>query len=413
MARYGRADVTDLATFVVLWLLGWVLLWRVPVPGPAPVGRLRPPLSVIIPARDEVANVAVLLSTLVPQLRAGDEVLVVDDHSTDATAEASLAAGARVLPAPPLPEGWVGKQWACHTGAAAAAKDVLVFLDADTRIEAGGLDRIAALACGPGLTSIQPFHLVPRWQERLAAFFNIVAVMGTAIGTPLGRRVRPGGAFGPCLGTGAAAYRTAGGHAAARSSVLDDVALAAAYRRAGLPVRVLGGRGTISFRMYPGGLLELVPGFAKNMASGAVAVRPLAGLAVAGWLAACVAPLVLAGRVAAPLVVACYLAVAAQVAVHLRRLGSFGPLVALAYPVALSVFLLVFTWSLVVTFGRGRVRWKGRSVPTRWPPPAGPTRPARHGRPGGRRRLPPRRAGRRRGGTTRSRRAAPRRPPGS
>lgn len=357
--------MTDVAAFAVLWLLGWVLLWRVPVPSPVPEGTARPPLSVIVPARDEVANVGVLLATLVPQLRAGDEVLVVDDHSTDRTADAAVAAGARVLPAPPLPEGWAGKQWACHTGAAATANDVLVFLDADTRIEPSGLNRIAALASRPGLTSIQPFHLVPRWQERMAAFFNIVGVMGTAIGTPFGRRVRPGGAFGPCLGTTAAAYCAAGGHAAARSSVLDDVALAAAYGRAGLPVRVLGGRGTISFRMYPGGLRELVAGFTKNMASAAVAVRPLAALAVAGWLAACVAPVVLAGRVAPPIAAACYLAVAAQVAVHLRRLGSFGPFVALAYPVALTVFLLVFTWSLVVTFGRGRVSWKGRSVSTR------------------------------------------------
>lgn len=357
--------MTDVAAFVVLWLLGWVLLWRVPVPGPVPTRFTRPPLSVVVPARDEVANVPVLLATLVPQLRAGDEVLVVDDHSTDGTAGAARAAGAEVLPAPALPEGWAGKQWACHTGAAAAANDVVLFLDADTRVEPGGLDRIAALASRPGLTSVQPFHVVPSWQERSAAFFNIVAVMGALIGTPLGRRVAPAAAFGPCLGTTAAAYRAAGGHEAARSSVLDDVALAAAYRRADLPVRVLAGRGTISFRMYPGGLRELVPGFTKNVASAVAAVRPLAALAVAGWLAACVAPVVLAGRVAAPLVAACYLMVAGQVAVHLRRLGSFGPVVALAYPLALTVFLLVFTWSLVVTVGVGRVSWKGRSVATR------------------------------------------------
>ncbi len=178
-----------MATFVVLWGLGWVL-------------------------------------------RAGDEVLVVDDHSSDGTAGVARSAGARVLPAPPLPAGWAGKQWACHTGASVAASEVLVFLDADTRIEPGGLDRIAAR---PGLTSIQPFHLVPRWQERLAAFFNIVGVMGTGIGTPLGDRVRPGGAFGPCLLT-------------------------------------------------------------SNMASATTAIRPVASLAVAGWIAACVAPLVLAGR---------------------------------------------------------------------------------------------------------------------
>lgn len=128
--------------------------------------------------------------------------------------------------------------------------------------------------------------------------------MGTGIGTPLGDRVRPGGAFGPCLLT-------------------------------------------------------------SNMASATTAIRPVASLAVAGWLAACVAPLVLAGCVAAPIALVCYLAVAVQVSVHLRRLGTFGSLVALAYPVALTVFLVVCARSLVLTYGLGRVSWKGRSLPTR------------------------------------------------
>ncbi len=357
--------MSDVATFVVLWGLGWVLLWRVPVPGQVLSGSSRPPVSIVVPARDEAANLPHLLASLTPELAASDEVIVVDDHSSDGTAAIARAEGVRVLPAPALPAGWAGKQWACHTGARAATNEVLVFLDADTRMESGGLDRIVALAARPGLTSIQPFHLVPRWQERLAAFFNIVGVMGTGIGTPVGERVRPGGAFGPCLVTSVADYRASGGHEAVRASVLDDVALAAGYRRAGLPVQVLGGRGTIAFRMYPGGVAELVSGFTKNMASAAVAVRPVASLAVAGWLAACVAPLVLAGRVAGPIAVACYLAVVLQVGVHLRRLGTFGPLVALVYPVALAFFLIVFARSLVLTFGVGRVSWKGRSLPTR------------------------------------------------
>ncbi|CAA9217186.1 MAG: hypothetical protein AVDCRST_MAG20-431 [uncultured Acidimicrobiales bacterium] len=353
----------DLVVFAALWTLGWGLLWRVPTPGPA---RARgPAVSVVVPARDEAVNLPHLLASLVPQLRPGDEVVVVDDHSQDATAEVAAAGGATVVPAPPLPAGWAGKQWACHTGAVVAVNDLLVFLDADTRIAPGGLARIAAAGAASGLTSIQPYHLVPRWPERLAAFFNIVGMMGSLVCTPLGSRLRPRGVFGPCLATTTGDYWRAGGHEAARSGVLDDVALAAAYRRAGLPVRVYGGRGTIDFRMYPGGLPELVGGFTKNMAAGARAVRPSAAMAVAGWVAACAAPLVLALRLPGPLAALCYLAVAVQVGVHLRRLGSFGPVVALAYPVALVVFLAVFVRSLLATYGRGRVSWKGRSLPTR------------------------------------------------
>ena len=355
----------DLVAFAALWVLGWLLLWRVPTPGPAP--RRAGPVSVIVPARDEAANLPHLLASLVPQLSPHDELLVVDDASSDGTADVAARGGAPVVAAPPLPDGWAGKQWACHTGASLAGGEVLVFLDADTRLAPGGLARIAALGGEAGLTSIQPFHVVPRWSERLAAFFNIVGLMGTAAWTPLGRRLAPRGAFGPCLATRAADYRRAGGHEAARAGVLDDLALAQAYRRVGLPVRVLGGRGTIDFRMYPGGARELLAGFTKNMASGAVAVRPLAALAVAGWLAACAAPLVLALRAPGPVAVACYLAVVLQVGLHLRRLGTFGPLVALAYPVALAFFLAVFLRSLLVTYGRGQVSWKGRTLPTRGP----------------------------------------------
>jgi 4,4'-diaponeurosporenoate glycosyltransferase len=355
--------VSDLAAFVVLWGIGWLLLWRIPVPVDASDQRM--PVTFVVPARDEVANVPELLRTLLPQLGAGDEVVVVDDHSTDGTATAARAAGAQVVPAPPLPAGWSGKQWACHTGAGAASNAVLVFLDADTRLEPGGATRVAALARRPGLTSVQPFHLVPSPGEQLAAFFNVVAMMGTLACTPLGPRVRPRGAFGPCLVTSTSDYRDAGGHAAVPAGVLDDVALAAAYHRAGLPVRVLGGRGTIAFRMYPGGARALVAGFTKNVAAAAVAITPGPALAVAGWLAACVAPAVLVDRLPGWAAAACYVAVVVQLAVHLRRLGSFSPLAALAYPVALALFLAVFVRSAAVTLGRGRVSWKGRSVPTR------------------------------------------------
>ena len=136
--------MSDLVAFVGLWLLGWVLLWRVPVPAGA--DPTRPPVSVVVPARDEEANLVVLLGSLVPQVGPGDEVIVVDDQSSDATVEVAHAGGAVVVAAPSLPSGWAGKQWACHTGAERATNDILVFLDADTRIEPGGLDRIASLA---------------------------------------------------------------------------------------------------------------------------------------------------------------------------------------------------------------------------------------------------------------------------
>jgi 4,4'-diaponeurosporenoate glycosyltransferase len=352
--------VGDVVAFLALWSLGWLLLWRVPTLAPAPGPR--PPVTVVVPARDEETNLPVLLDALRPQLTTGDEVIVVDDGSTDGTASVARHHGATVLTAPPLPPGWQGKSWACHTGAAAAASPVLVFLDADVRLEPGGLDAVVADAvAADGLTSVQPWHEVPRPHERLAALFNVVGLMATGACTPLGDRFPVRGAFGPCLATSAATYRRVGGHAAVAPEPLDDVALAGAYRGAGEPVRVRGGRGTVAFRMYPRGLGQLVEGFTKNIALGARSVGPWGAGGAAAWVAATVAPLVLAASRPA-LGVAAYLAVAGQLHVHLRRLGTFGAATALLYALPLVAFLAVFTRSALLVVLRGRVRWKGRDV---------------------------------------------------
>lgn len=357
--------LVDLLAFLLGWGAGWWLLWRIPLPPQVGPGLARPPVTIVVPARNEATTLPVLLASLRPQLVVPDEVIVVDDHSGDTTAATARSGGAKVLPAPPLPAGWRGKAWACHIGAGRARHATLVFLDADTRLAPGGLDRlVTGLSQTGGLYSVQPWHEVPRPGERLAAVFNVVAMMGTAAFTPRRGGRTSVGAFGPCLLTSAADYRRAGGHAAVRSAVLDDLALARRYRATGLAVTIHGGRGTISFRMYPNGLGQLVEGFTKNfaLAAGATPLRTTALVTL--WLAALCAPAVLAGTNPV-LGAACYAAAAVQLGVHLRRLGSFGAPTAVLYPLSLAVFVAVFARSLVATLALGRVRWKGRELATR------------------------------------------------
>ena len=177
------------------WLGGWWLLFAVPVLA-APGGRrsldtsetdahdgARPRLSVIIPARDEAASLPHLLASLVPQLAPGDELIVVDDRSTDATAALAREAGALVIEAPELPDGWTGKSWACHHGAVTATGEVLVFFDADVRLAPGALSAAVDLHRRQGgLVSVQPYHETERAYERLSALFNVVAFMGVGAG---------------------------------------------------------------------------------------------------------------------------------------------------------------------------------------------------------------------------------------
>lgn len=352
------------------WAIAWFLLWRIPTPrqrprrdtAVAPARRT----AVVVPARNEAANLVNLLPSLGG---AGVDVIVVDDASDDGTAGVARAAGAMVVVPGELEAGWTGKAWACAAGASAAVErgaERLAFLDADVVVEPDGLARILGEHDDAGgLVSVQPWHRVERPYEQLSALFNLVGMLSVDAFTPLGRRLQPTGAFGPCLVLDRELYEAAGGHAAptVRGAVLDDVALARAVQGAGGVVTVLGGRGSIRFRMYPEGVGQIVEGWTKNFAGGAAGTRPLTLLLVLAWMSGLIgtaAVLPVRGWTHAAL----YLAFAGQLAVLLRRVGRFSPLTAILYPLPLVFFLLVFLRSLVLTFARRQVRWRGRTIST-------------------------------------------------
>src|SRR6202158_4634647 len=106
-----------------------------------------PPVSVLIPARNEEACLGDCLQSLVSQAGVPFEIIVVDDHSTDRTREiAQSFPGVRVVDAGPLPQGWTGKNNAVTTGARQAKGEWLLFTDADTIHIPGSLARALAEA---------------------------------------------------------------------------------------------------------------------------------------------------------------------------------------------------------------------------------------------------------------------------
>ena len=342
-----------LAFEIARWAIGFLLLWRMPRP---PRSTTEGPIdcTVIVPARDEAANLERLLPSVVP---VAAEVVVVDDGSTDGTAQVASRLGATVVDAGEPPAGWLGKPWACATGAGHASHDTMVFLDADVVVEPGGLARIvAAQLANGGLVSVQPWHAVQRPYEMLSAFPNLVGVMGVGAFTIAGRRTAPRGAFGPCIAIDRATYDTIGGHEAVKNDVIEDVALARRAVRAG-PVTLFGGREVLRYRMYPDGFGPLWRGWAKNLGGGAGATHPIVLALVIAWMS---------GLLQAPFTAPwLYGVFAVQLWWLFRRIGSFGVVTALLYYLPLVFFLAVFAWSTVVTVLGRPVSWRGRSVPTR------------------------------------------------
>lgn len=352
----------------ICWLAGFVFLWRVPRCRRDPGRTWNPRVSVIIPARDEEKNLQTLLPSLAGQDLRPHEILVVDDHSQDRTAEAARRGGARVIPSQALPDGWLGKSWACQQGAEQARGEVLVFLDADTVLEPGGLRRMLDTLGRPDAAlSISPYHRPGAWQEQFSAYFNILQVAGLNAFTLFGNWVRPAGLFGPCLVVGREAYFRAGGHAAVRDKILENYSLARPLTEQGVPLLLRAGRGTVSVRLYPGGLAELTRGWSKSFAKGAGQTPLAALLAIIAWISGqiiCTAFLAQAFtlRICPDQAwwLGGYVLFAGQVAWHLRRTGAFKWYTAALFPDFLIFFLVVFSWSALQ--GKKGATWKGRDI---------------------------------------------------
>ncbi|GAB3929321.1 glycosyltransferase family A protein [Kribbella albertanoniae] len=339
-------------------------LRRVPVRTPDP--RRHGNVSIVIPARNEAASLPTLLASLRSMAA---EIVVVDDSSTDGTGDIARSSGARVVVVTAVPPGWTGKAWACHQGAQAASRPILLFLDADTELAPGALDGLLDLQREVGgLVSAQPFHRTEKAYEQLSSYFNVTSLM--ASGAYATRPSRQPMAFGPCLITARTDYERAGGHATVRHQILDDAQLAAAYARAGLPVRCFVGGAALRMRMYPSGPRQLAEGWTKNIASGAGQADTWSASVVGVWVAAHFAVAVgavsaiLSNWSAGPRLLWCgaWIAVAIQLRLKLRRIGSFRWWTWALFPIPLAAFGVLFLRSIFRTYVRHSVRWRDRSI---------------------------------------------------
>jgi glycosyltransferase involved in cell wall biosynthesis len=234
-----------------------------------------PKTAVLIPARNEEATISASIAAALAN-KDVDEVIVCDDHSTDDTRSLVLGHAedddrVRLIDGADLPPGWIGKPHACHQLRAATNAELLVFVDADVRLQPDGVARVRGLQQrydANVLTGV-PLELQRSFGERL-----VVPLLYTTYTSwlflPLIWRSKDArflAANGQLLAVQADVYDAVGGFQAVRSEVVDDMAFCRLAKVAGNRVVFFDGQDVAACRMYAS-FDDVWAGFSKNIAEG-------------------------------------------------------------------------------------------------------------------------------------------------
>lgn len=283
------------------------IVWNLWLYRPAPehnsirsASAAEPIASILIPARDEEENIAAALAAARANRQLELEILVMDDHSQDRTAEIVSAIEAQdervhLLRTPALPRGWCGKQHACAQLAKRAKGEYLIFVDADVRLAADAVGRMIRFVeeSGCDLASGIPRQITGSLVEKLVVPLIHFVLLGFL---PMaGMRGFSGAAWAAGCGqlfiARREAYKMAGGHGGIRESRHDGLMLPRLFRGVSLKTDLFDATDLATCRMYHSDD-EVLVGFAKNATEGMaspVAILPWTTVLIGGQ----VLPLVL------------------------------------------------------------------------------------------------------------------------
>ena len=385
--------------FVVIPLLGLCLLQslvnmrllrRLKPSAPIPACEIQD-VSVLIPARNEERRIHECLASLIAQEPPVREIILLNDRSTDRTAEIAAALGfreevgsrLRLVHGADLPEGWVGKNWACHqlSEAADPGSAHLLYTDADT-IHGPACVAAAvghARASGADLLSLWPDQITGTWSEKLVIPLGYLLFMAfhpfpilTWLQAKPGRVARWGFSRKRLASMGAAngqfllfrrdSYRLLGGHEALRDHLVEDIAFGRRVAaRTGEGMRLVNADGIdlLRCRMYSG-FSDLWEGFSKNL-------RPvfeeshhlflLFGLVVGSLF---LLPFCLAWEItpaSSASLIAVGLVLLIRLILTIRFRTSWLGFIAHPFGIALALLIALNSWRLCMRRG---IVWKGR-----------------------------------------------------
>jgi hopene-associated glycosyltransferase HpnB len=372
------AGTLSLAVWIYLLTArgGFWKVWRLGAPE-RPLDSVRGPVAVVIPARDEAEFISSTVQSLLEQRSVEPlHIFVVDDHSSDRTAESALraaddinhAAWVSVISGRELPSGWTGKLWAMRQGIDAAMKldpMYLLLTDADIRhspdnvatlagiAEAGNYDLVSfmvKLQCN----SIAERLLIPPF-----VFFFFLLYPPAWIRDP---RRSMAGAAGGCMLIRPEALCTAGGIAAIRNQIIDDCAMAKAVKQSGGRVWLGVSADTSSQRAY-GSFAEIEKMIARTAFNQLQHSGPLLAGAIVGLVITYLLPVALILTTNRWLIIlgACSWMLMAMAYAPMVRFYGLNLLWALTLPFS-AFFYMTSTVHSALKFWAGRGgEWKGRA----------------------------------------------------
>ena len=232
-------------------------------------------VSVLIPARNEEKHISDILSDLFSQDYGNIEIIVFDDLSTDRTAAITsdmslIDSRIRLVQSTGLPEGWLGKNYACHKLAEQAKGDYLLFLDADVRV---GKDLILRTLLSVKKNNLGLLSIFPKQQMLSRGEWATVPVMNSILITLLplilvkkSKFTSLSAANGQFMLFNSTVYKRNLPHEKLKLNKVEDIAIARLFKQQKVKIACLAGNESISCRMYTG-FNEAVNGFSKNVIS--------------------------------------------------------------------------------------------------------------------------------------------------
>ena len=329
--------------------------------------KQKPLVSILIPARNEENTIGGLLHSISQQSYSNYELFVLDDQSEDNTGGVVEELALKnpkitLLRGKPLPEGWLGKNWACFQLAQHAQGEMVLFLDADVRLSINAVkaalyhmqkNHVVMLSCFPTqkIDSLGEWVVVPLMNWLVLSLLPL----RTVTRFPYKSLTAANGQFILC---DKEAYNVIGGHRAVFDQVVEDMEIARLLKKRGYRIMTVLGNDAVTCCMYEG-FVESIKGFSKNFYLGFNVAPPIFfGILVLLVLVFLVPFFLIASN--KNFIFCILLIIAGRLLVSL--LSKQNPLLNIfLHPLQMLAMFLVGVNSLYGTL-RGKNVWKGRSI---------------------------------------------------